>query len=35
MPSGGIRYLGGVDAKAVQDDVLSRRQIGLTGVEVL
>ena len=35
MPSGGLRYLGGVDAKAVQDGVQSRRQIGLTGVEVL
>ena len=35
MPSGGLRYPGGVDAKAVQDGVQPRRQIGLTGVEVL
>jgi hypothetical protein len=34
MPSGWLRHLGRVDAKAMQDSIQPRCQIGLTGVEV-
>ena len=34
IPSGELSHPGRVDAKAVQDGVQPRRQIGLTGVEI-